>query len=303
MGTNNLKIALLIDADNISAKYIKTIFDELAKKGTVTYRRIYADWSSTRTNEWQKKLVDYSLTAIQQFPFTTGKNATDSAMIIDAMDILYRNDYLDAFCIATSDSDFTTIANKLREAGKFVIGMGEQKTPLSFVNTCSEFKYLDVIEDVVEDTSSDTVVFDKKKIANLIEDYIRSESGEVYTSQLKAFLKNIYPGFDERNYGYSKFSKFLNDYDNIETYDKDTKVQLRSSRVDSIQIYDYIDSLRLSTKDKSINIGLLKTNIVNKYPGFNVKDYGYSTMKKFLQSILGITIDGDNAILHKRMKK
>jgi len=302
--STNMKIALLIDADNISAKYIKTIFDELAKKGTVTYRRVYADWSSTRTGEWQKVLVDHSLTAIQQFPFTKGKNATDSAMIIDAMEILYRNDYLDAFCIATSDSDFTSIANKLREAGMYVIGMGEQKTPISFVNACSEFKWLDAIEieDDADDSGADSVVTSKKKIAKAVEDYIRSESGEVYTSALKNFLKNKYPGFDERNYGYSRFSKFLNDFDNIETYERDTKVRVKGTRVDSSEIFNYIDSLRLVSKNKSINIGLLKTNIVKKYPHFNVKDFGYSTMKKFLQSIMGVTIDGDNAILHKKEK-
>ena len=305
MSVSNMKIALLIDADNISAKYVKTIFDELAKKGTVTYRRVYADWSSTRTGEWQKVLVEHSLTAIQQFPFTKGKNATDSAMIIDAMDILYRNDYLDAFCIATSDSDFTSIANKLREAGMYVIGMGEQKTPRSFVNACSEFKWLDAIEteDDTDDSDSESGVTSKRKIAEAVEDYIRSESGEVYTSSVKNFLKNKYPGFDERNYGYAKFSIFLNNFDNIETYEKDMKVQIKGTRVDSAEIYNYIDSLRLSTKDKTINIGLLKSNIVKKYPHFNVKDYGYSSMKKFLQSIMGITIEGDYAVLHKKNRK
>jgi uncharacterized LabA/DUF88 family protein len=303
MSGTNMKIALLIDADNISAKYIKTIFDELAKKGTVTYRRVYADWSSTRTGEWQKVLVEHSLTAIQQFPFTKGKNATDSAMIIDTMDILYRNDYLDAFCIATSDSDFTSIANKLREAGKFVIGMGEQKTPQSFVNACSEFKFLDAIEDDADDSDPESVVTSKKKIAEAVEDYIRSESGEVYTSSVKNFLKNKYPGFDERNYGYSKFSIFLNKFDNIETYEQDMKVRIKGTRVDSAEIYNYIDSLRLASKDKSINIGLLNTNIVKKYPHFNVKDFGYSSMKKFLQSILGVTVEGDYAVLHKKNRK
>ncbi|MBO4339265.1 MAG: NYN domain-containing protein [Clostridiales bacterium] len=303
MPVSNMKIALLIDADNISAKYIKTIFDELAKKGTVTYRRVYADWSSPRTGEWQKVLVEHSLTAIQQFPFTKGKNATDSAMIIDAMDILYRNDYLDAFCIATSDSDFTSITNKLREAGKYVIGMGEQKTPLAFVSACSEFKWLDAIEDDADESETESVVTSKKKIAEAVEDYIRSESGEVYTSTVKNFLKNKYPGFDERNYGYSKFSIFLNRFDNIETYEQDMKVRIKGMRVDSAEIYNYIDSLRLATKDKTINIGLLKSNIVKQYPHFNVKDYGYSSMKKFLQSILGITIEGDYAVLHKKSRK
>jgi hypothetical protein len=181
--------------------------------------------------------------------------------------------------------------------------MGEQKTPLAFVNACSEFKWLDAIEDDADDSETESVVTSKKKIAEAVEDYIRSESGEVYTSALKNFLKNKYPGFDERNYGYSKFSIFLNHFDNIETYEKDMKVHIKGTRVDSTEIFDYIDSLRLATKDKTINIGLLNSNIVKKYPHFNVKDYGYSSMKKFLQNIMGVTVEGDYAVLHKKARK
>ena len=120
--------ALLIDADNVSAKYIKPILTELSKYGIITYKRIYGDWTSTQHSSWKDELLTNSITPIQQFSYTQGKNSTDSAMIIDAMDILYTND-VDGFCIVSSDSDFTRLVSRLRESGKMVIGMGENKTP------------------------------------------------------------------------------------------------------------------------------------------------------------------------------
>lgn len=137
------KIALLIDADNVSDKYIKYILDELSKLGTPTYKRIYGDWTTPQLASWKKSLLDYSITPIQQYGYTVGKNATDSAMIIDAMDILYSGN-VDGFCIISSDSDFTRLASRLREASMYVIGMGEKKTPSPFVVACEKFIYLEV---------------------------------------------------------------------------------------------------------------------------------------------------------------
>ena len=120
--------ALLIDADNVSARYIKPILTELSKYGNITYKRIYGDWTNTQHSSWKDELLKNSITPIQQFSYTQGKNSTDSAMIIDAMDILYAKD-VDGFCIVSSDSDFTRLVSRLRESGKMVIGMGENKTP------------------------------------------------------------------------------------------------------------------------------------------------------------------------------
>ena len=134
--------ALLIDADNVSAKYIKPILTELARYGNITYKRIYGDWTSTQHLSWKDELLKNSITPIQQFSYTQGKNATDSAMIIDAMDILYTND-VDGFCIVSSDSDFTRLVSRLRESGKNVIGMGENKTPEPFRKACDKFTILE----------------------------------------------------------------------------------------------------------------------------------------------------------------
>ena len=141
---NELRIAILIDADNVSDKYIKIIVDEVANIGIATYKRIYGDWTSARLSSWKKVLLEDSIIPIQQYSYTTGKNATDSAMIIDAMDILYSGN-VDGYCIVSSDSDFTRLAARLRESGMLVLGMGEEKTPKPFISACNQFKYLDLL--------------------------------------------------------------------------------------------------------------------------------------------------------------
>ena len=141
---NGKVIALLIDAENVSPKYIKTIIDEVSMYGTPAYKRIYGDWTTPDMASWKKVLLEHNLTPIQQFSYTQGKNASDSAMIIDAMDILYGK-IVDGFCLVSSDSDFTRLAARLRESRMFVIGMGESKTPTAFKAACDTFKYLDVL--------------------------------------------------------------------------------------------------------------------------------------------------------------
>ena len=141
---NELRFAVLMDADNISDKYVKIILDETANNGVITYKRIYGDWTSPRLASWKNVLLDNSIIPMQQYSYTTGKNSTDSAMIIDAMDILYSGT-VDGFCIVSSDSDFTRLAARLRESGMQVIGMGESKTPKPFISACNQFKYLDLL--------------------------------------------------------------------------------------------------------------------------------------------------------------
>ena len=141
---NELRFAILIDADNISDKYIKIILDETANSGIATYKRIYGDWTSPQLASWKNVLLENSIIPMQQYSYTTGKNSTDSAMIIDAMDILYSGT-VDGYCIVSSDSDFTRLAARLRESGMQVIGMGESKTPKPFISACNQFKYLDLL--------------------------------------------------------------------------------------------------------------------------------------------------------------
>ena len=143
MASDNL-FAVLIDADNVSVKYIKIILDEISKDGIATYKRIYGDWTNPSLISWKSTLLDNSIIPVQQYSYTTGKNSTDSAMIIDAMDILYSG-RVEGFCLVSSDSDFTRLAARLRESGMTVIGMGESKTPNSFIAACNKFKYLDIL--------------------------------------------------------------------------------------------------------------------------------------------------------------
>ena len=145
----DLKLAILIDADNISPKYVKVILDEAASFGVAACKRIYGDWSDVRLKSWKDALLNNSIIPIQQYSYTTGKNSTDSAMIIDAMDILYTGE-VDGFVLVSSDSDFTRLAVRLREAGKKVYGMGERKTPSPFIVACDKFVYIEVIRSAAD---------------------------------------------------------------------------------------------------------------------------------------------------------
>ncbi len=219
------RFAVLIDADNISVKYVKLIFDEVSNDGTVTYKRIYGDWTKPNLASWKNTLLDFSITPIQQYGYTTGKNSTDSAMIIDAMDILYSHN-VEGFCLVTSDSDFTRLASRLRESGMTVIGMGEHKTPTPFISACNKFKYLDLISNALleesqpektETESSKSKVEDAaypdkagiiQEVKRIIEE-ISDDDGWAFCGELGSVLIKRYPDFDTRNYGYNKLTPFL----------------------------------------------------------------------------------------------
>lgn len=217
------KIAVLIDADNVSDKYIKYIIDEISNHGIPTYKRIYGDWTKPQLASWKNVLLNYSITPIQQYSYTTGKNSTDSALIIDAMDILYSNN-VDGFCIVSSDSDFTKLAARLREAGMYVIGMGEKKTPTPFISACEKFKYLEVLASMVSKPIETKIVKEAQKeepkasmisIDKLIEviktiiTEISDEDGWAFLGDLGNTLNKRYPDFDTRNYGYTKLTPFV----------------------------------------------------------------------------------------------
>ena len=203
--------ALLIDADNISAKYIKPILTELSKYGNITYKRIYGDWTSTQHSKWKDELLTNSITPIQQFSYTQGKNATDSAMIIDAMDILYTND-VHGFCIVSSDSDFTRLVSRLRESGKLVIGMGENKTPEPFRKACDKFTILENLlnepvpgeEEELEETEELHGGLRGERIEDeIIKMIIENQDNNKQTGlgEVGSRLVSLYPDFDVRSYG------------------------------------------------------------------------------------------------------
>lgn len=218
------RIAVLIDADNVSDKYIKYIIDEISNHGTPTYKRIYGDWTKPQLAPWKNVLLNYSITPIQQYNYTTGKNSTDAALIIDAMDILYSNN-VDGFCIVSSDSDFTKLAARLREAGMYVIGMGEKKTPTPFIAACEKFKYLEVLASMAskpteitgikeaqkqEEPKVGTISIDKLiEVIKTIINEISDEDGWAFLGELGSTLNKRYPDFDTRNYGYTKLTPFV----------------------------------------------------------------------------------------------
>ena len=250
------RFAVLIDADNVSVKYIKIILDELSKDGIATYKRIYGDWTNPALISWKSTLLDNSITPIQQYSYTTGKNSTDSAMIIDAMDILYSG-RVDGFCLVSSDSDFTRLASRLRESGMTVIGMGESKTPNSFIAACNKFKYLDILSAADEEETEDTSRNEPAKkasqpkksaqkasakkpkeeprerdskpteeprtslrtIRRALRTIVRENSDEdnwIMVSQVGNLLDKRYPDFDVRNFGFSKLTPFLESLDMFE---------------------------------------------------------------------------------------
>lgn len=225
------KFALLIDADNISPKYLKIMIDEAKAFGIISIRRIYGDWTDEAKKSWKEELLDNSIIPIQQYSYTTGKNSSDSAMIIDAMDILYSST-VDGFIIVSSDSDFTRLVTRLREAGKKVIGMGEAKTPSSFVKACEEFKTLDVLYKNVlqndENTNKDSInkvddnispITGLNEIKTAIDDIMEKntdDSGRMLLSELGRVLTKKHPDFDFRNYGrYKKFNEFIKQFSDL----------------------------------------------------------------------------------------
>lgn len=230
----DIHLAVLIDADNISHHYIEAMMQEIARYGNATIKRIYGDWTKPNLGGWKNLLLDYAISPTQQFAYTSGKNATDSAMIIDAMDILYSGK-ADAFCIVSSDSDFTRLAMRLREAGKMVLGIGEKKTPSSFIAACDRFIFLEILDPELPDVESDNS--DKgirkaskprqEKSINKIDDKIRrliaqtvsdveDESGWAYLGEVGNLLNKKMPSFDSRNYGFTKLTpliKSIGDYE------------------------------------------------------------------------------------------
>lgn len=306
------KFAVLIDSDNISAKYISAVMDEMTKHGITTYRRIYGDWTSTHAKSWKSHLAENSITPIQQFSNTVGKNSTDSALIIDAMDILYT-DNVDGFCIVSSDGDFTRLASRLRESGMVVIGMGEEKTPRSFRAACSQFTVLENLIDAdEEDTVTEAVsksgkgkktavrkerelkestVISKEVIESAIINIItenENKDRETGLAEIGNRLVNKYPDFDARNYGYSLLSRFLEEVPNLElikTENKGINVRIKANVESKDEISTYMKELVTRAGRNGMGVNELSNKIHEKYSRFNIKDYGYYKFTKFLQSI------------------
>lgn len=299
------KYAVLIDADNVSAKYITAILAEMTKYGVITYRRIYGDWTNNQASKWREELLVNSITPIQQFSNIAGKNATDSALIIDAMDILYTGN-VDGFCIVSSDSDFTKLASRLRESGMEVIGMGESKTPKSFKAACSVFTNLEVL--LEQDTERPKEYISPQTIQEAIVEIITENEnngkktglGEVGNSLLKK-----YSDFDVRNYGYSSLSKFLEEMeDTFILYRKENIifVDLKDDSLKREQLEEYIRECVRESQGGGVDLATMGQKLHKRYPDFKVKEYGYSTLQKFVSHIAGLELITETENM-KRLKE
>jgi len=224
----DLNLAVLIDGDNIPSAYVKEMMEEIAKYGNPTIKRIYGDWTNPRLGKWKNILLENAITPIQQYGYTQGKNATDSAMIIDAMDILYSAK-VNGFCIVSSDSDFTRLATRLREAGMQVFGIGEKKTPNPFIVACDKFIYIEILKDQGgEDTTENSknrpgtksnvdkiTAKDIKLISSTIDD-IADDEGWAFLGDVGSLLQKKQPNFDSRNYGFQKLTPLIQSINSIE---------------------------------------------------------------------------------------
>jgi uncharacterized LabA/DUF88 family protein len=212
------KLAVLIDADNVPYANVKEMLEEIAKNGTPTIKRIYADWTKPTVSGWKNILLENAITPIQQYSYTTGKNSSDSALIIDAMDILYSGK-VDGFCIVSSDSDFTRLATRLREAGMKVIGFGEKKTPQPFIAACNKFIYIEILKaektEIVAISKTDKKQKAKKEPLNKVNpetiklikqsvNDLADESGWTFLGELGNYILRRRPDFDPRNFGFPK---------------------------------------------------------------------------------------------------
>lgn len=225
---SQLKLAVLIDADNTQPAIIDGLLAEIAKYGIASVKRIYGDWTNPNLRGWKERLLEYAIQPVQQFAYTTGKNSTDSAMIIDAMDLLYTEN-LDGFCIVSSDSDFTRLAARLREDGKLVLGFGQRKTPKPFVAACDKFIYTEILQENVGETDEEREnhpdkdaaskraaaqpdIKDDKKLKALLlsaAEEAADEFGWAYLGEVGTYIANRLPEFDPRNYGFRKLGELI----------------------------------------------------------------------------------------------
>ncbi len=236
----DLKLAVLIDADNVPYANVKEMFEEIANYGTPTFKRIYADWTKPTLSGWKKVLLENAITPIQQYSYSTGKNASDSALIIDAMDILYTGK-VDGFCIVSSDSDFTRLATRLREAGMRVIGIGEKKTLPPFITACDKFIYIEILkkeitshpeQDSKGPSKNANTIVNNAPLSKIDPEIIKlltysitdlaDENGWTYLGELGSLMLKKKPDFDPRNYGYPKMLPLIKSLNKFEIDERDT---------------------------------------------------------------------------------
>ncbi|WP_298364369.1 NYN domain-containing protein [uncultured Lutibacter sp.] len=232
----DIKLAVLIDGDNIPSRYIKEMMEEITKYGTPTIKRIYGDWTKPHLSKWKGILLENAITPIQQYGYTTGKNATDSAMIIDAMDILY-SEKVNGFCLVSSDSDFTKLATRLREAGLVVYGIGEKKTPDPFIVACDKFIYLEILDKMDDEADNGKPKVKKVSIDKITPKVIRllrnsvsdaaDDDGWAFMGDVGSLILKKQPNFDSRNFGFEKLTPLFKSLSQFEIDQRDSSKRFK----------------------------------------------------------------------------
>ena len=284
----NCKIAVLIDADNVSPRYIKYILDEISDYGVASYKRIYGDWTDNTKRLWKEVLLEWSINPVQQYSYTTGKNSTDSALIIDAMDILYSGN-VEGFCIVSSDSDFTRLAQRLREAGMFVMGIGEKKTPRAFMVACDVFKILEVISQEDDDNNiegkSITSLQDIKQTISKVLMENNNQGRQTNLGEIGSILSKKYSEFDVRNYGFAKLSTFLESMKEFDVIKKSHSYLVTERlSVSKEMIGDAIESIINDYHGQVDNLSVIHDELRKRFPEFDVKQYGFSRVSSLIRS-------------------
>lgn len=301
------RIAVLIDAENTSVKYADVAIKEIIQYGDLTVQRMYGDFSQSSMAEWSKKGLEYAIVPIHQTHYTKSKNAADIMLVIDAMDILFR-DLADIFCLISSDSDFTRLVSRLREGGKTVIGMGKSDASKSFITACNEYKFLDKIseEENVDVSTKDSAVTPIADIMKTINDMIQQQEsvGErLNLGPAKSHLKKEYPDFDERNYGYSAFKKFVEEELKLVVIVEGSIAYVQNvTKNKKADITQKVNGYILQRAKASTELGLLGNELHKKYPTFKYKELGYSKLSKYVESIDNVTISTKNNKQHVVLK-
>lgn len=305
-----MQYAVLIDADNISSKYAATIFEELEKYGLSTYRRIYGNWS--RGNGWSEgMLLEYSIMPVQQFSYTSGKNATDMAMVIDAMDILFKNK-VQGFCLVTSDSDFTRLAMRLREENMFVLGMGESKTPVALTRACNKFIHLNLVAEqnkaLEENELSGPEENDEQNVTPISEVRqailaVINENGgkQVDLARIGNRLNDKFSDFDVRNYGYSKLSTMVDEeFSDLSVKKSNNQHYVeRRSTVSKEELEREICSMIEKSGGIVDNLSTLNDELHKKYKQLDFRQFGYNRISSFLRNMKSVTVHENQVSLKK----
>lgn len=306
-----MQFAVLIDADNISSRYAATIFEELETYGISTYRRIYGNWS--KGNGWSEGLLlEHSIMPVQQFSYTTGKNATDMAMVIDAMDILYKNK-IQGFCLVTSDSDFTRLAMRLREENMFVLGMGESKTPLALTRACNRFIHLNLVAEQNKAAVADLDVIGGEEqnvtpiseVRQAILTVINENGGkQVDLARVGNRLNDKFSDFDARNYGYSKLSTMVaEEIPELRVFKKNNLYYVeRCSSLTKEELEGEICRMIEKCGGTVDNLSTLNDELHKKYKQLDFKQFGFSRISSFLRSMKSVEVR-ENKVTLKQAEK